>query len=479
MSDLKTDYDAVVVGAGPNGLAAAITIQEQGLNVLLIEATDTIGGGSRTAELTLPGFHHDVCSAIHPMQAASPFFANRDWKRFGLEMILAPIEAAHPQDNGEVACLYNSLDKTIQHLHSDRDAFYELFEPMVNNWAKLQPDVLGPIGFPQHLFPYMNFGLKSIQSAQSIGKRFKSKYTRGLWAGMTAHSMQPLENLSTAAIGIVLTTVGMVHGWAIPKGGSQSIANAMEQYFLSLGGKIQTGTPVKNLGQLPSAKAILFDLTPKQVLEIAGESFSSLYRWQLSKFKYGMGVFKMDFAVDRPVPFINQLCNQASTVHIGGTFEEIQESESDIWKGKHPEKPFVLLAQSSMFDDTRAPEGKHTIWAYCHTPHGSTTDMSVAIENQIERFAPGFRKTILAKNTINSKQLEAYNANYIGGDINGGVLNITQLVNRPALRFSPYKTSAKGMYICSSSTPPGGGVHGQCGFHAAKQALRDLWRIKV
>ncbi len=476
MKPTESTYDAVVVGAGPNGLAAAITLQEQGLQVLLLEAAHQIGGGARTAMLTLPGFHHDICSAIHPMQAAAPFFAKRDWSAFGLEMIHAPIAAAHPFDNGEVSCLHQGLETSITHLSGDYNAYRELFAPLEQQWPLLVDDVLGPPGRPKKLWPFLQFGMKGIRSAAHIAKRFQHTHTRALWAGMAAHSMQPLEHTTTAAIGLVLMTIGHRCGWPIPKGGSQSIVNAMAAYFESLGGIIQTDTPVKNINELPAARAILFNVTPKQLLDIAGDRFSKFYQWQLSKFKYGMGVFKMDFALDGPIPFKNPLCNQASTVHIGGRYEEIAAAEKAVWQGKHPDKPFVLLAQPSLFDETRAPEGKHTVWAYCHVPHGSTADMSTYIENQIERFAPGFRDRILAKHQYNSADMQAYNANYIGGDINGGVMNITQLFNRPALRLSPYRTSAKGIYICSSSTPPGGGVHGQCGYHAAKQVLKDLFR---
>lgn len=296
---------------------------------------------------------------------------------------------------------------------------------------------------------------------------------------MAAHSIQPLTNYSTAAIGMVLSAVGHIHGWPIPKGGSQSIANALASYFMSLGGKIETGFMVQSLNQLPSSNSVLFDVTPKQLLQIAGDSFSPLYKWQLERYRYGMGVFKIDWALSEPIPFASPECRMAGTVHLGNTFSEIAAGEQLSSSGGHPEKPFVLLAQQSLFDSTRAPEGKQTAWAYCHVPNGSTADMTKAIENQVERFAPGFKDIILERNIINSMQMEAYNPNYIGGDINGGIIDIGQLFTRPALRTSPYRTSAKGMYICSSSTPPGGGVHGMCGFHAAKTALDDVFKIKL
>jgi len=335
------------------------------------------------------------------------------------------------------------------------------------------------LGIPKHPLLLAKFGLKAMQPASWIAKGFETEKAKGLWAGMTAHSIQPLTNYSSAAIGMVLSAVGHLYGWPIPKGGSQSIADALASYFISLGGKIETNFLVKSLDQLPSSDAVLFDVTPKQLLEIAGEKFSPLYKWQLERYRYGMGVFKVDWALDGAIPFTAAECNKAATVHLGNTFKEIADGEQLASSGGHPEKPFVLLAQQSLFDSTRAPKGKHTAWAYCHVPNGSTVDMTAAIENQVERFAPGFKDQILAKNTMNSSQIEAYNPNYIGGDINGGIIDIGQLFTRPALRVSPYRTSAKGIYICSSSTPPGGGVHGMCGFHAAKTALNDVFKIKI
>jgi phytoene dehydrogenase-like protein len=475
----KRDYDAIVVGSGPNGLSAAITLQEAGLSVLIVEAKPTIGGGMRTAELTLPGFRHDVCSAIHPMAMGSPFFANLPLHQHGLEFVHAPIPAAHPFDNGKAAVLSRSIEETALSLGKDRQAYLDLIAPLVTSWPKIVDDTLGPLGIPKHPLLLAQFGLKAMQPASWIAKHFQTEEAKGLWAGMTAHSIQPLTNFSSAAIGMVLSAVGHLYGWPIPKGGSQSIADALASYFISLGGKIETHFAVKSLDQLPTADAVLFDVTPKQLLEIAGEKFSSIYKWQLKRYRYGMGVFKVDWALDGPIPFTAEECNKAATVHLGNTFSEIAAGEQLASSGGHPEKPFVLLAQQSLYDSTRAPEGKHTAWAYCHVPNGSTKDMTAAIENQVERFAPGFKDLILAKSTMNTSQVEAYNPNYIGGDINGGILDITQLFTRPALRVSPYRTSAKGIYICSSSTPPGGGVHGMCGYHAAKTALKDIFKIKL
>lgn len=475
----KKEYDAIIVGSGPNGLSAAITLQKAGLSVLIVEAKPTIGGGMRTAELTLPGFKHDICSAIHPMAMGSPFFADLPLHQHGLEFVHAPLPAAHPFDNGKAAILSRSIEETALSLGKDKQAYLDLIQPLVASWPKIVDDTLGPLGIPKHPLLLAQFGLKAMQPASWIAKRFETEEAKGLWAGMTAHSIQPLTNFSSAAIGMVLSAVGHLYGWPIPKGGSQSIADALGSYFLSLGGKIETNFTVKSLEQLPSSDAVLFDVTPKQLLEIAGDKFSPLYKWQLERYRYGMGVFKVDWALDGPIPFTAEECNKAGTVHLGNTFNEIAAGEQLSSSGGHPEKPFVLLAQQSLFDATRAPEGKHTGWAYCHVPNGSTKDMTAAIENQVERFAPGFKDQILAKNTMNSSQIEAYNPNYIGGDINGGILDIGQLFTRPALRVSPYRTSAKGIYICSSSTPPGGGVHGMCGYHAAKTALNDVFKIKL
>lgn len=472
----KKDFDAVVVGSGPNGLAAAITLQQAGLCVLILEGKSTIGGGLRTAELTLPGFHHDICSAIHPLAVGSPFFEKLPLKEFGLEFVNPVLPAAHPFDGGTAAILSTSLKETAQLLGNDQHTYTRLIGTVVNQWPLIVKNVLGPLDFPKHPIALAQFGVKALQSAKSISKKFSTKEAKGLWGGMTAHSIQPLTNISSAAIGIVLMAAAHLRGWPIPKGGSQTIANALASYFISLGGKIEANVYINSLDQLPSSRTVLFDITPKQLLKIAGHRFSALYKWQLNKYRYGMGVFKIDWALDAPIPFTAKDCRKAGTVHLGNSFEEISIAEQDIWNGKHPEKPFVLLAQPSLFDDTRAPDGKHTAWAYCHVPHGSTTDMTEAIEKQVERFAPGFRERIIAKHTMNTSQIESYNPNYIGGDINGGVIDLGQLFTRPALRRSPYRTSAKGIYICSSSTPPGGGVHGMCGYHAARRALKDIFK---
>ncbi len=469
------DYDAVVVGSGPNGLAAAILLQQNGLSVLLVEGKDTIGGGMRSAELTLPGFIHDVCSAIHPLAAASPFFQTLPLKEHGLEYIYPDIAAAHPFDNGSAASLKHSIGETAGQFGIDATTYSQLVSSVVNDWPAIASDVLGPMHYPKHPLAMARFGLKALQSLTGITRGFNTEEAKGFFAGMGAHSMQPLNKPTTAAVALVLTVAGHLGGWPLPKGGSQQIADSLASYFISLGGKIETNTYITSLDQLPSANAVLFDVSPQQLLQIAGHKFSNIYRWQLERYRYGMGVFKVDWALDGPIPFRAEECRQAGTIHIGNTLTEIAAAEQQVWQGGHPEKPFVLLTQQSLFDPTRAPEGKHTGWAYCHVPNGSTVDMTDAIEKQVERFAPGFRERILARNTINSTQMQEYNPNYIGGDINGGVIDIGQLFTRPALRWSPYKTSAKGLYICSASTPPGGGVHGMCGYYAGKRALKDVF----
>jgi phytoene dehydrogenase-like protein len=476
---VRRDFDAVVVGSGPNGLAAAITLQQQGLSVLILEEKETIGGGLRSAELTLPGFIHDVCSAVHPMAVASPFFGSLPLAKHGLRFLYPEFPAAHPFDNGKAAVLTRSVAGTAALLGEDERAYLKLMQPIAEYWPLISSDLLGPLHFPGYPFRMGAFGLKALSSALRLSQRFSTEQARGLWAGMAAHSIQPLSNPATSAIGLVLMAVGHRSGWPIPAGGSQSIASALSAYFISIGGKIETGFAVRSLEQLPSSRTILFDVTPRQLLQIAGHKFSSLYRWQLKRYRYGMGVFKIDWALDAPIPFRAAECRKAGTVHLGNTLEEIAAGEQQNSRGFPAGQPFVLLSQPSLFDVSRAPPGKHLAWAYCHVPNGSGQDRTAVIEQQVERFAPGFRERILARHTLNASQMEDYNPNYVGGDINGGVSDIGQLFTRPALRFSPYRSSARGIYICSSSTPPGGGVHGMCGFHAARRSLRDIFNIRL
>jgi phytoene dehydrogenase-like protein len=479
MTKEKRDYDAVVVGSGPNGLSAAIRLQQAGLSVLVLEAKGTIGGGTRSMELTLPGFVHDVCSAIHPMAADSPFFNSLPLKDHGLEFVNPTYPIAHPFDDGNAAHAETSVEQTARGLGVDEAAYQAMFKPLVEAWPLIVNDVLGPLTIPSNPVPFARFGLRAVTSATYLSKRFTSRETRGLWAGVAAHSMLPLSKMATSAIGLVLLITAHRRGWPFPKGGSQKIADALASYFRSLGGTIETNVFVRSMTQLPSAHAVLFDTSPRQLLEIAGNKFSPWYRSQLRRYRNGMGVFKVDWALDAPAPFTSRVCRDSGTVHLGNSFEEVAYAEQQAWEGKIADKPFVLYAQQSLFDPTRAPQGKHTAWAYCHVPAGSKVDMTKRIEDQVERFAPGFRDRILARHTFNAAQMEEYNPNYVGGDINGGVSDIGQIFTRPALKLSPYRTSAKGLYICSSSTPPGGGVHGICGLRAADRALKDVFGLRM
>ncbi|QQT61826.1 NAD(P)/FAD-dependent oxidoreductase [Sphingobacterium multivorum] len=466
-------FDAIIIGSGPNGLAAAITLQQQGLSTLLIEGADTIGGGMRTKELTIPGFKHDVCSAIHPMAMASPFFRSLPLEAFGLSFVKPEYAAAHPLDEGETGILYHSLAETVEGLGVDGESYRNLVEKVVTHWEGLAADIMGPLSFPKHPLSLASFGLDALQPASWTAKRFNSVQAQALWAGMAAHGIQPLDNWTTSAIAIVLAAVGNKYGWQIPIGGSQSIANALLGYYQSLGGEIQTGFWVEDVRDLPSHKVLLCDITPRQLLQLKGIGLASGYRRRLEGFRQGMGVFKVDWALSEKTPFKDLHCQRAATVHLGNTYAEIAESEQRSHLGKQVDKPFVLFAQQSAFDSSRAPEGKHTGWAYCHVPNGSKVDYTEAIENQIERFAPGFKETILAKHSFSPMELEKYNPNYIGGDINGGIMDISQLYSRPILALNPYRTSVDTIYLCSSSTPPGGGVHGMCGYHAARTALKE------
>ena len=475
---VRTDFDAVVLGSGPNGLAAAIAMQQKGLSVLLIEGKQTIGGGLRSAELTLPGFVHDICSAILPLAAGSPFFTTLPLQDHGLRWIYPPVSAAHPFDDGTAATLIGSVTDTAQGLGADKEAYHRLMDPLIKDWPQLAPQLLGPLRFPAHPLSLAAFGLKGLPAVTTLARRFDTSEARGLLAGMAAHSMQPLTSTTTAAVALVFLMAGNAKGWPLPRGGSASLGKALAAYFQALGGAIQTGTYITALSQLPSSRALLLDLSPRQLLQLGGHGWSSTYRRQLEKFRYGMGVFKIDWALAEPIPFSAAGCREAGTVHLGNTLEEITATEAQTYAGAYPDKPFVLLAQQSLFDDTRAPRGQHTGWAYCHVPNGSRMDRTEAIERQVERFAPGFRERILARHSMDTAQMEEYNPNYIGGDINGGNLDIRQLFTRPALRSSPYRTSQKGIYLCSASTPPGGGVHGMCGFHAARRALRDVFGIR-
>ena len=462
----------MVVGAGPNGLAAAIEIARAGRSVVVLEAADTPGGGCRSAELTLPGFVHDVCSAIHPLAIASPFFRALPLGRLGAHLVHPAIPLAQPLDGGRAALLRRSVEETADSFGADARSYRRLMGPLVRNAEELVVDILGPLGIPEHPFALARFGLKGIRSATSLfNGRFEGAEPKALLGGAAAHAMLPLDRSPTAAVGLLLCLLAHAVGWPLVQGGSQKLTDAMVAYLRELGGEVRTGEPVATLDQVPAAQAILFDVSPRQVVAIAGGELPSRYRNRLQRYRHGPGVFKVDWALDGPVPWANEGCGEAGTVHIGGTLEEMAESERAPWEGRASDKPYVLLAQQSTADPSRAPAGRHTLWGYCHVPAGCTIDMTERIESQIERFAPGFRDRIIGRHTCSPTEMERYNANYVGGDITGGVQDLRQTFTRPVARINPYTTPNERLFICSSSTPPGGGVHGMCGHYAAKAAL--------
>lgn len=470
-------YDAVVVGAGPNGLAAAITLARAQKSVLLIEAAKTVGGGMRSAELTLPGFIHDICSAIHPLGVSSPFFRDLPLQEYGLEWIYPPTPVAHPLDDGTAVTLEQSIEATATQLGRDAATYRRFITPLVNDWDQLAPMTLGPLlRVPRHPIALARFGVPALLPLHTLTKTlFREERSRALFAGLSGHSMLTMGHIASASFGMVLGILAHHVGWPLAQGGSQKIADALAAYFRSLDGEIITGQKVTSLDQLPSAQAYLFDTSPSQLVEIAGDRLPSGYQNRLQKYRYGMGVFKLDWALDHPIPWKAADCSRAATLHIGPSLADITASEKAVWQGRHPEKPYLIVAQQSLFDPTRAPSGKHTAWAYCHVPNSSTEDMTAAIENQIERFAPGFRDCIKTRHIMTTANYQAYNANYIGGDINGGIQDLPQLLMRPTPRLNPYSTPVKGVYLCSASTPPGGGVHGMCGYHAAHSVLKAVF----
>ena len=474
---MPAEIDAVIVGSGPNGLAAAIALAQAGCSVRVLEASSTIGGGTRSSELTLPGFLHDLCSAIHPLAAGSPFFRTLSLNRFGLEWIEPEIALAHPLGNGTAVCLHRSIAKTAESLGRDKRAYERLMEPLVRDWELLSREILQPLlHFPRHPLALARFGLQALCPAATLARAvFKEEPARALLAGIAAHSFLPLEAVASAAIGLVLGAAGHAVGWPLPRGGSQAIANALADCLRQLGGEIELHRRIDDLGALPKARAVLLDVTPWQFLQMAGQRLPAGYKRRLQRFRHAPGVCKIDYALSAAVPWAAKECRVAGTVHLGGTLGEIAASERQVNRGEHPIRPFVLLAQQSVFDATRAPAGHHTLWAYCHVPYGSTLDLSQRIETQIERFAPGFRDLIIARHVMKPSDLEARNANLVGGDINGGAANLLQLFGRPVWGPAPYRTALPGVYLCSASTPPGGGVHGMCGWHAARWALRDVF----
>jgi phytoene dehydrogenase-like protein len=463
--------DAVVVGSGPNGLAAALVLAAAGRSVLVLEAAEQPGGGLRSAELTLPGFTHDVCSAIHPLALASPYLRTLPLERHGLEWVHPPAPLAHPFDDGTAAVLERSVETTGTTLGDDADAWRRLFDPLVRGADALLGDILGPLRFPRAPLALLALAPRALLPAATVARRsFGGERARALFAGIAAHSMLPLTASPSAAFGLVLALLGHAVGWPFPRGGAQRLTSALVGRLRSLGGELQTGVAVRSLAELPSARAVLLDVAPRGLLALAADRLPPRYRRQLRRFRHGPGVFKVDFALDGPIPWAAPECARAGTLHLGGTVAEIAASEAAPRRGR----PFVLLAQHSLFDHTRAPDGMHTAWAYCHVANGSKADATAAIEAQIERFAPGFRKRIIARSVRSPGDLARENANYVGGDIGGGRPDLRQLWTRPALRLNPYRTPLRGVYLCSSSTPPGPGVHGMCGYWAARTALRDL-----
>jgi phytoene dehydrogenase-like protein len=466
--------EAVVVGAGPNGLAAAIALAEAGREVTLIERAETVGGGVRSEELTLPGFVHDTCSTVHALALLSPFLRRLPLAGHGLELVHPEAPLAHPLDRGSAVILERSVEETASSLGSDARAYRRLFDPLVRNADSLVEELLGPLRPPRHPLLLGRFGLSGIRSAVGLARsRFAGERARALLAGCSAHSMLSLRTPASAAFGLVLAVGAHAVGWPVAAGGSQRLSDALASHLRSLGGRIETGRPVESLAELPAAGTTLLDVTPRQLLEIAGPRLSRMYRRRLARYRYGPGVFKLDWALDAPIPWAAPEVARAGTVHLGGTLEEIAASEDSVWAGEHPERPFVLLVQASLFDPARAPAGSHTAWAYCHVPSGSDRDMTAAVEAQVERFAPGFTERILERSVMGPAEVERRNPNYVGGDINGGVQDLRQLFTRPVARAVPYSTPVPGLFICSSSTPPGGGVHGMCGYWAARSALRS------
>jgi phytoene dehydrogenase-like protein len=462
----------LVVGSGPNGMAAAIVLAQAGLRVTVLEAEQTFGGGTRSADLTLPGFVHDVCSAVHPLAVGSPFFRELPLREHGLEWVQPPAPLAHPLDDGTAVMLERSLDATCDSVGEDGPAYRALMQPLIDAWPQLLPDVLAPARFPRNPFAMAQFGVRGIRDARALAESiFCGARAQALFAGLAAHSMLPLEMAPSAAFALLLGAAGHVVGWPVPRGGSQKIANALASYFGDLGGEVRTGVRVRSVDELEPARIVLCDVTPRQLLDMAGHRFTEAYRRKLARYRYGPGAYKVDWALAGPIPWRATECARAGTVHLGGTFDEIAESEHAAWYGKYTDRPFVLLAQPSLFDSSRAPEGRHTAWAYCHVPNGSTVPMLEQIEAQVERFAPGFRELVLARSVMAPADLEARNANLVGGDIGGGAADLAQLFLRPSVGM--YSTPCKGLYICSASTPPGGGVHGMCGYFAAQRALRD------
>jgi phytoene dehydrogenase-like protein len=470
--------EAVVIGSGPNGLAAAIALAQAGVSVLVVEAHPEPGGGTRSAELTLPGFVHDVCSAVHPMGILSPFFRTLPLAEHGLEWLRPRASVAHPLDDGPAVMLVRSLERTAEGLGRDGRAWTRLFGPLLDDPHALLADLMAPLRVPAHPLRMLRFGLRAALPASALARLcFREERARALFAGCAAHSILPLERLPSAAFGVIFALTAHVEDWPVARGGSQAIARALVSVLASLGGRVETGRRIDRLDELAGARVVLFETSPAELVRIAGDALPAGYRRRLGRYRYGPGVFKLDWALDGPIPWRDPACREASTVHVGGTLDEICASERAMFGGRHAERPFLILCQQSEIDATRAPAGRHTGYAYCHVPHGSTADMSDAIERQVERFAPGFRDRILARHATSPADFERANPNYRGGAVTGGVADVFQLWTRPVARLDPYATPNPRLFLCSAATPPGGGVHGQCGYWAARSALARLGRL--
>lgn len=472
------EFDAVVVGAGPNGLAAAVELARAGAQVCVLEAADSIGGGTAVGEVTLPGFSHDLCSGAHPFGILSPYFRQLPLQHHGLRWIQPPASVAHPLDDRPAALLWRSLDRTAERLKGDGAAYRRLIEPLLHRPHALLADLLGPLRWPARPLPMAAFGARAVWPATWLAATcFRDVPARALFAGCAAHSILPLSHWTTAAFGVLFALTAHVEDWPVVEGGSIGICRALAGYLGELGGVIHTGQRIRRPSELPAARVYLFDTDPLQLARICDPLLPAGYARRLRAYRFGPGVFKLDWALDGPIPWADADCLQASTVHVGGTIDEIAASEAAAWRGEHCPRPFVLVVQQSQFDASRAPAGRHTGYAYCHVPHGSTADMTGAIEAQIERFAPGFHRGILARHATAPADFERRNPNYVGGAITGGAADLGQLFTRPLARRDPYSTPHPRIFLCSASTPPGGGVHGMCGYHAARSALPRLDRV--